>query len=83
MNLEIIISSIITIITEVLLWKPMSIVWSTLFKSIYKIGEVVNVELPLTYLIAVKVVEISLIFLTVLIIIVSLRNIFYSDNPII
>ena len=45
------------------------------------IGETIDVELPLTWHIAFKILEIGGIFLFVLIIIVSVRNIFFSDNP--
>lgn len=57
-------------------------VWTTLFESIAKVGDITNVQLPITWWIAVKAVEFAITFIGILGLVVAVRNIFYSDRPI-
>ena len=82
MKVEIIFTSIFTIITEIILYRPMEIVWNGLYQAINDIGTIVEVELPLTWHIAFKILEVGGIFLFILTIVISVRNIIFSDRPI-
>ena len=54
---EALISLIIAIIIEAILFVPMGTVWTELFNGILKIGDIVNVELPPMVGIAIFVVQ--------------------------
>jgi len=82
MKIEIIISSIVSIIVDIVISPYTNMVWTSLFQSVAKIGEITNVQLPITWWIAVKVVEFAITFIGVLTLIIYVRNIFYSDRPI-
>ncbi len=82
MKVEVIVTSIISIIVDIVISPYTNMVWTTLFQSMAKIGEITNVQLPITWWIAVKIVEFAITFMGVLGLVIAVRNIFYSDSPI-
>lgn len=81
MKVEVIVSSIISIIIDIIISPYTNMVWTTLFQSVAKIGEVTKVQLPITWWIAVKIVEFAITFIGILSLVIAVRNIFYSDRP--
>lgn len=80
MKWEAIASLIMSIIIEAVLFVPMGKVWTELFDAIFKIGEILDVELPLGYVIAVKAVEFCIVYFIVFLIISLIIQLFRSNN---
>lgn len=66
---EALISLVIAIIIEAILFVPMGTVWAELFNGILKIGDIVDVELPLMVGIAIFVVQFIVTYFIIFLII--------------
>lgn len=71
---EALISLVIAIIIEAILFVPMGTVWTELFKAIGSIPDIIGVEMPITWWIGLKALE----FLAVYSIVFIIMGIFYN-----
>ena len=77
---EALVSLVISIFIEAILFIPMGTVWSGLFDQVFKIGEILNIELPIFVVIAILVGQFIVTYLIVFYLIALILGLYYRDR---
>lgn len=80
MKKEALLSLVVALVVEIILYIPMGKVWTTLFKTIGSIPDKLGVEMPITWWIGLKALEFFVVYFIIFIIIGIIFNLSSSYN---